>query len=108
MLLITIGHLGVFPSLKEKVNSHSHTLWSLKTTSGVRIEPEGEEGQIVQTYYRDSINKCKASLKNNARFWFSMYIENRVPKLHSADGWKAVKSKFLTHFNPIGSTRNNR
>ena len=34
-----------------------------------------------------------------------MYIENRVPDLHSADGWKAVKSKFLTYFNPIGSTK---
>ena len=34
-----------------------------------------------------------------------MYIENRVPDLNSADGWKAVKSKFLTYFNPIGSTK---
>ena len=34
-----------------------------------------------------------------------MYIEKRVPNLHSADGWKAVKSKFLTYFNPIGSTK---
>ena len=34
-----------------------------------------------------------------------MYIENRVPDLHSADGWKTVKSKFLTYFNPIGSTK---
>ena len=34
-----------------------------------------------------------------------MYIENRVPDLHSAEGWKTVKSKFLTYFNPIGSTK---
>ena len=34
-----------------------------------------------------------------------MYIEKRVPYLHSADGWKIVKSKFLTYFNPIGSTK---
>ena len=25
--------------------------------------------------------------------------------LHSADGWKTVKRKFLTYFNPIGSTK---
>ena len=25
--------------------------------------------------------------------------------LHSAEGWKTVKSKFLTYFNPIGSTK---
>ena len=34
-----------------------------------------------------------------------MYIEKRVPNLHSADGWTTVKSKFLTYFNPIGSTK---
>ena len=71
--------------------------------SGMRIEPEGEEGQMVQPDYRDIINKFIASIKNNARAWFSMYIENRVPNLHSTDGWKAVKSKLLTYFNPIGS-----
>ena len=67
--------------------------------SGIAIEPDENPD------YRDIINKFKASLKNNARVWFSMYIENRVPDLHSADGWKAVKSKFLTYFNPIGSTK---
>ena len=34
-----------------------------------------------------------------------MYIEKRLPNLHSADGWKTVKSKFLTYFNPICSTK---
>ena len=34
-----------------------------------------------------------------------MYIENIVPNLHSADGWKEVKSTFLTYFNPLGSTK---
>ena len=28
-----------------------------------------------------------------------------MPNLHSADGWKTVKRKFLTYFNPIGSTK---
>ena len=32
-------------------------------------------------------------------------IENRVPNLHSADGWKTIKGKFLTYFNPVGSTK---
>ena len=34
-----------------------------------------------------------------------MYIEKRVSDLHTADGWKAVKEKFLTYFNPIGRTK---
>ena len=67
--------------------------------SGIAIESDDNPD------YRDIINKFKASLKNNARVWFSVYIENRVPDLHSAEGWKAVKSKFLTFFNPIGSTK---
>ena len=69
--------------------------------SGVRVEQEKVGGNMVQPDYKDIINKFKASLKNNARVWFSMYIEKRVPNLHSADGWKAVKRKFLTYFNPI-------
>ena len=72
--------------------------------SGMTIEPD-EDNPRVQPDYRDIINKFKASLKNNARVWYSMYIEKRVPHLHSAEGWKTVKSKFLTYFNPIGSTK---
>ena len=73
--------------------------------SGLSIEPKEIRGNIVQPDYKDIINKFKASLKNNARIWFSMYIEKRVPNLHSADGWELVKSKFLTYFNPLGSTK---
>ena len=73
--------------------------------SGVSIEPKEVRGNIVQPDYKDIIKKFKASLKNNARIWFSMYIEKRVPNLHSADGWKSIKSKFLTYFNPLGSTK---
>ena len=73
--------------------------------SGVRVEPEEIRGNMVQPDYQDIINKFKASLKNNARIWFRMYIEKRVTDLHSADGWKTVKEKFLTYFNPIGSTK---
>ena len=74
-------------------------------TSGLRVEPEEVGGNTVQPDYKDIINKFKASLKNNARVWFSMYIKKRVANLHSADGWKTVKSKFLTYFKPIGSTK---
>ena len=38
--------------------------------SGIAIEPEENPD------YRDIINKFNATLKNNARVWFSMYIEN--------------------------------
>ena len=34
-----------------------------------------------------------------------MYIKKRVPNLHSADGWKVVKRKFLIYFNPVGNTK---
>ena len=42
--------------------------------SGVRVEPEEVEGNMVQPEYKDIINKFKALLKNNARVWSSMYI----------------------------------
>ena len=103
-----IGHLGTFLSLKEKVNNPFHSLWSFEDyleASGVRIEPEEIKGNMVQPDYKDIVKKYKASLKNNARIWFRMYIEKRVWDLHSAGGWKTVKSKFLTYFNPIGSTK---
>ena len=113
----------------DEVSQHRHFHWSLKdiprfeghegeqpflhlmefedylVASGVSIEPKEIRGNIVQPDYKDIINKFKASLKNNARIWFSMYIEKRVPNLHSADGWEIVKSKFLTYFNPLGSTK---
>ena len=34
-----------------------------------------------------------------------MYIDKRVQDLHSAEGWKTVKSKFLTYLNPIDRTK---
>ena len=112
----------------DEVSQHRHFHWSFKdiprfeghegeqpflhlmefedylVASGVSLEPKEIRGNIVQPDYKDIINKFKASLKNNARIWFSMYIEKRVPNLHSADGWELVKSKFLTYFNPLGST----
>ena len=113
---------------EDEVSHHRHFHWSLKdiprfegqgeqpflylmefedylVASGVSIEPKEVTGNTVQPDYKDIINKFKASLKSNARIWFSMYIEKRVPDLHSADGWKTIKSKFLTYFNPLGSTK---
>ena len=87
-----------------KVKSHSYTLWNFEdylVASGVSIEPQEVRGIEVQPDYKDIINKFKTSLKNNARIWFSMYIEKRVQNLHSADGWDIVKSKFLTYFKPF-------
>ena len=88
-----------FEGKGEQPYSHLMEFEDYLVGSGIAIEPDENPD------YRDIINKFKASLKINARVWFSMYIENRVPELHSADGWKAVKSKFLTYFNPIGSTK---
>ena len=93
------GHEGEKPFL------HLMEFEDYLVTSGVSIKPKEVRGNIVQPDYKDIINKFKASLKNNARIWFSMYIEKRVPNLHSADGWKSIKSKFLTYFNPLGSTK---
>ena len=88
-----------FEGKGEQPYSHLMEFEGYLVASGIAIEPDENPD------YRDIINKFKASFKNNARVWFSMYIENRVPELHSADDWKAVKSKFLTYFNPIGSTK---
>ena len=112
----------------NEVSHHRHFHWSLKDiprfegqdeqpflhlmefedyllASGVSIEPKELRGNTVQPDYKDIINKFKASLKNNARIWFSIYIEKRVPNLHSAEGWETIKSKFLTYFNPLGRTK---
>ena len=113
----------------DEMSQHRLFLWSLKdlprfegregekpflhlmefedylVASGVSMEPNEVRGNEVQPDCKDIINKFKASLKNNARIWFSMYIEKRVANLHSADGWDVVKNKFLTYFNPLGSTK---
>ena len=88
----------------EQPFSHLMEFEDYLVASGVTVE-EDENDPRVRPDYRDIINKFKASFKNNARVWYSMYIEKRVPDLHSAEGWKTVKSKFLTYFNPIGSTK---
>ena len=70
------------------------------------MEPEEDDtGRRVEVDYKDIINKFKASLKSNARIWYSIYIEGRISDLYSKAGWKTIKSRFLTYFNPIGSTK---
>ena len=32
-------------------------------------------------------------------------IDGRIADLYSEAGWKTIKSRFLTYFNPIGSTK---
>ena len=88
----------------EQPFSHLMEFEDYLVASGVIVD-EDENDPRARPDYRDIINKFKASLKNNARVWYSMYIEKRVQDLDSAEGWKAVKSKFLTYFNPIGSTK---
>ena len=109
---LTIGLLETFLNFREKVSNHCSHLMEFEDyliASGVRMEPdEDESGRRVDVDYRDIINKFKASLKNNARVWYSIYIDGRITDLYSEAGWKTIKSRFLTYFNPIGSIRNNK
>ena len=93
-----------FEGKGEQPFSHLMEFEDYLVASGVTLE-EDDDDPRTRPDYRDIINKFKASLKNNARVWYSMYIEKRIQDLHSAEGWKTVKSKFLTYFNPIGSTK---
>ena len=93
-----------FEGKGEQPYSHLMEFEDYLVASGVTLE-EDDDDPRAGADYRNIINKFKASLKNNARVWYSMYIEKRIPDLHSAEGWKTVKSKFLTYFNPIGSTK---
>ena len=93
-----------FEGKGEQPYSHLMEFEDYLVASGVTLDEDDDDPRAGPDY-RDIINKFKASLKNNARVWYSMYIEKRIPDLHSAEGWKTVKSKFLTYFNPIGSTK---
>ena len=95
-----------FEGKGEQPFSHLMEFEDYLIASGVRVEPdEDEDGRRIDVDYRDIINKFKASLKNNARVWYSMYIDGRITDLYSEAGWKTIKSRFLTYFNPIGSTK---
>ena len=95
-----------FEGKGEQSFSHLMEFEDYLIASGVRIEAEEDNaGRRVEVDYKDIINKFKASLKYNARIWYSMYIDGRIPDLYSEAGWKAIKSRFLTYFNPIGSTK---
>ena len=106
---LTIGLLETFPNLREKGEqpfSHLMEFEDYLIASGVRVEPdEDEDGRRIDVDYRDIINKFKASLKNNARVWYSMYIDGRITDLYSEARWKKSRVGFLTYFNPIGSTK---
>ena len=95
-----------FEGIGEQPFSHLMEFEDYLIASGVRMEPdEDDSGRRVDVDYKDIINKFKASLKNNARVWYSMYIDGRITDLYSEAGWKTIKSRFLTYFNPIGSTK---
>ena len=95
-----------FEGKGEQPFSHLMEFEDYVIASGVRMEPdEDESGRRIDVDYRDIINKFKASLKNNARVWYIMYINGRITDLYSEAGWKTIKSRFLTYFNQIGSTK---
>ena len=89
----------------EQPFSHLMEFEDYLVASGVTVDEDENDPRAAQPDYRDIINKFEASLKNSARVWYSMCIDKRVQNLHSAEGQKTVKSKFLTYFNPIGSTK---
>ena len=93
-----------FEGKGEQPFSHLMEFEDYLVASDVTVD-EDENDPRVRPDYRGINNKFKASLKNNARVWYSMYIEKRVQDLYLAEGWKTVKSKFLTYFNPIGITK---
>ena len=95
-----------FEGKGEQPFSHLMEFEDYLIVSGVRMEPdEDDSGRSIPVDYKDIINKFKASLKNNARVWYSMYIDGRITDLYSEAGWKTIKSRFLTYFNPIGITK---
>ena len=95
-----------FEGKGEQPFSHLMEFEDYLIASGVRMEPDEDESRRrVDVDYKDIINKFKASFKNNARVWYSMYIDGRITDLYSEAGCKTIKSRFLTYFNPIGSTK---
>ena len=70
-----------FEGKGEQPFSHIMEFEDYLIASGVRIEPEEDNvGRRVEVDYKGIINKFKASLKNNARIWYSMYIDGRIPR----------------------------
>ena len=63
-----------FEGKGEQPFSHLMEFEDYLVASGVTVE-EDEDDPRVQPDYRDIINKFKASLKNNARVWYSIYIK---------------------------------
>ena len=102
----SIRDIPKFEGKGEQPFSHLMEFEDYLIASGEKMKPEEDDtGRSVAVDYRDIINKFKASLKNNARVWYSMYIEGRITDLYSEAGWKTIKSRFLTYFNPIRSTK---
>ena len=71
-----------FEGKGEQPFSHLMEFEDYLVASGVTVDEDENDPRAAQPDYRDIINKVKASLKNNARVWYSMYIEKRVQDLH--------------------------
>ena len=93
-----------FEGKGEQPFSHLMEFEDYLVASGVTVD-EDENDPRVRPDYRDIINKLKHHLRKMQGFWYSMYIEKGCKTYTSAEGWKTGKSKFLTYFNPIGSTK---
>ena len=62
-----------FEGKGEQPYSHLMEFEDYLVASGVTVD-EDQNDPRAQPDYRDIINKFKASLKNNARVWYSMYF----------------------------------
>ena len=92
-----------FEGKGEQPFSHLMEFEDYLIALGVRMEPdEDQSGSRVDVNYKDNVNK---SLKNNAKVWYSIYIDCRITDFYSEARWRTIKSRFLTYFNPIGSTK---
>ena len=85
---ITIGLFRDIPKFEGKGEQpfpHLMEFEDYLIASGVRIEPdEDEDGRRIDVDYRGtSSTNLRASLKNNARVWYSMYIDGRITDLYS-------------------------
>ena len=83
----SLRDISKFEGKGEQPFSHLMEFEDYLIASGVRMEPEEDNtGRRVEVDYEDIINKFKASLKNNARLWYRMYIEGRILDLYSEAG----------------------
>ena len=100
----SLGDIPKFEGQGEQPFFHLIEFEDYLVASDVRVEPEGVRGNTVQPNYKDIINKFNASLKNNARICLLCTLRKEF-QIYTQQMDGRLKRKFLTYFNPIGSTK---